>query len=86
MPAADAVGLAVLERLHVIAVAPAVGPDAVSGEVGGDEDRLPRVRDEPLHFLHVGGERTGLAGGEVVEDGAQIAGELLAVLDGEHRE
>jgi len=86
VPLAHAVGLAVLEGLHVVAVPAAVGPGAVGGEVGGDEDGLARIRDQPFDLLHIGRKRTRLAGGEVIEDRAQIAGELLAVLDGEDRE
>jgi len=86
MPLAHAVGLAVLQRLDVRAVAAAVGPDAVSRKVGGDEDGLAGVGDEPVHFAHVGGEGARFAGSEVVEDGAQLASELLAVLDRQDRE
>ena len=86
VPAADPLGLAVLERLHVAAVAAAIGPYAVGGEVDRDEDRLAGLADDPLHFLHVARERAALLGGQVVEDGAQIAGHLLAVADREHRE
>ena len=86
MAAAHAVGFTVLQRLHVRAVAAAIRPRAVSGKISGDEDRLARIRDEPIHFFHIGRKRAGFAGGEVVEDGAQILRELLTVLDGKERE
>ena len=65
--AADALGLAVLERLHVAAVAAAIGPYAVGGEVDGDEDRLAGLADDPLHFLHVTRERAAFLGRQMVE-------------------
>ncbi len=82
MAAPHALGLAVLDRLHVGAVAPAIAPHAVAGKVGGDEDRFARFRNDPLDFDHVRGKRADLLGRQVIEDRAQFPRELAAVLDG----